>query len=86
MMKHWSIHCGSFSGVDCLRGHINRPYRIESAATQPVHYVVAYNQGRGSIANRRTLYEDVLCGHTVYQVIARHVFSAKSIIELYTKS
>ncbi|XP_048741387.2 DNA repair protein complementing XP-C cells homolog isoform X2 [Ostrea edulis] len=31
--------------IDCLRGHINRPYRIESAATQPVHYVVAYSEG-----------------------------------------
>lgn len=30
--------------IDCIRGHINRPYRIESAATQPVHYVVAYNE------------------------------------------
>ncbi|XP_078339713.1 DNA repair protein complementing XP-C cells-like isoform X2 [Crassostrea virginica] len=34
----------SWMCIDCLRGHINRPYRIESAATQPVHYVVAYNQ------------------------------------------
>uniref|UniRef100_K1QQ52 DNA repair protein complementing XP-C cells-like protein n=1 Tax=Magallana gigas TaxID=29159 RepID=K1QQ52_MAGGI len=30
--------------IDCIRGHVNRPYRIESAATQPVHYVVAYNE------------------------------------------
>lgn len=36
-----------FPGIDCIRGHINRPYRIESAATQPVHYVVAYNEGMG---------------------------------------
>ncbi|XP_061186504.1 DNA repair protein complementing XP-C cells homolog [Saccostrea echinata] len=34
----------SWMCIDCLRGHINRPYRIESAATQPVHYVVAYNE------------------------------------------
>lgn len=86
MMEHWSISCWSFSGIDCLRGHINRPYRIESAATQPVHYVVAYNQGRGNITNYRTLYEDVLCEHTVYRVIGCHVFAAKSIIELYIES
>lgn len=36
-----------FPGIDCIRGHINRPYRIESTATQPVHYVVAYNEGMG---------------------------------------
>lgn len=36
-----------FPGIDCIQGHINRPYRIESAATQPVHYVVAYNEGMG---------------------------------------
>ncbi|XP_062593298.1 DNA repair protein complementing XP-C cells homolog [Saccostrea cucullata] len=34
----------SWMCIDCLRGHINRPYRIESAATQPVHYVMAYNE------------------------------------------
>ncbi|KAK3103173.1 hypothetical protein FSP39_017002, partial [Pinctada imbricata] len=30
--------------VDCLHKQFNRPYRLESGSTQPVHYVVTYFQ------------------------------------------